>query len=111
MELALLAMLLLLLAFAVFDFGRGFHAALRVSHAARDGARVGMDPAKTNADIISAVNAALSPLVSTDILVTRPAGQVSVRVSYAITTSVPVTAQVWGGSSLSMQRTAVARAG
>jgi Flp pilus assembly protein TadG len=43
-ELALLAMLLLLLAFAVFDFGRGFHAALRVSHAARDGARVGWTP-------------------------------------------------------------------
>jgi Flp pilus assembly protein TadG len=110
LEFALIAVLMLSLAFGVVEFGRAFHAALTVSHAARDGARVGMDPEADDPAIIAAVEAAAAPLdVEPPAIDRATGGQVEVTVTYEFETAAPFISEIWGGGSLTISRTMIGR--
>lgn len=59
LEMALTLMVLLSLTFGTVEFGHFFFLKSAVQGAAREGARAGMTPGATNADVTSAVNSTL----------------------------------------------------
>ncbi|MEA2526098.1 MAG: hypothetical protein QOF01_5402 [Thermomicrobiales bacterium] len=107
-ELALVVAMLLLTSVGVLEFGRAFHAVLTVTHAARDGARMGTDASVTEAKIISAVDAAASPLDPSGVAVSRSSSEVTVTVSYQFESPVPLISEFWGGGPLTISRSATA---
>jgi Flp pilus assembly protein TadG len=107
-ELAIVVPVLLLLAVGVFEFGRALHAYLTVTHAARDGARLAMDPTKEEGDIVQRAKDAASPLtVAPNVLSRTKGGRATVRVTYQFNTPVPLISQIWGGGPLTIRRDAV----
>jgi Flp pilus assembly protein TadG len=81
-ETMLILTVVMTLLLAGFEFGRGFHAYLGVTEAARDGARTSLDATKSDADIQAAAVAAAAPL-SVSVSVVRVSGEVSVTVTHA----------------------------
>jgi Flp pilus assembly protein TadG len=106
-ELAIVVPVLLLLAVGVFEFGRALHAYVTVTHAARDGARVAMDPTKSNADVVQRAKDAANPLSVTPTVLSRTTGgRARVQVTYGFTTPVPLISEFWGGGTLTIKRVA-----
>jgi len=112
-EMAVMLPLLLLLAFGVYELGRGFHAYITVIHAAREGARVAMDGATTDAQIVAVAKAAASPLQLSDVTVSRTSSQTTVQVTYKFQANVTLVGALIGGGSgtLDIRRAMVSRAG
>ena len=81
-ETVLILTVVFMMVLAGFEFGRGFHAFLTVTDAARDGARTALDATKTDANVVSAATAAAAPLAVT-VSVLRVAGTVTVTVNHA----------------------------
>lgn len=73
---------LMVLMLAGFEFGRGFHAYLAVTEAARDGARTALDATRTDAQVQAAASAAAAPL-SVTVSVLRVSGTTTVTVVHA----------------------------
>ena len=88
-ELAFFISVFLMLALGVYEFGRAFQAQIVVVQAAREGARVGMDPATSSATIQAAVTAAARPYTLQAVSVTYPsAGQVRVTATHRFTSGI-----------------------
>ena len=106
-EFAMVVPLLLLLVFAIIDFGRAFDSWITVTSAAREGARVGAVGAD-QATIISKVDQAASDLDQSKLTVNvtnaqgAPGSTVSVQVNYAFSFITPIGGlmQLIGGGSL-----------
>jgi len=110
-ELAILIPLLVLLAFGVIEFGRAVLGQLIVFHAARDGARMAVDASVNDTRITATVNKAAAPLTPTSIQITRPTGEVRVRVTYDFDPMIPFIHEFWGGGPVTIAHTAVSRPG
>lgn len=113
-EFAIIGLLLATMAFGVIEFGRAYYASISVTNAARDAARIAMDPSKSNADIIDAANDAADPLTLTDVNISRGTvvGETStVTVTYDFTTPVPLISNIWGGGALTITESATSRVG
>ena len=115
-EFAVIGLILALMLFGVMEFGRAYFASIAVTNAARDGARVAMDPARTEADIeAAAVGASGSiELTADDIDVDRSTtiGETtSVTATYNFESDVPLISSIWGGGPLVISHTATSRVG
>ena len=128
LEFAVVALVLALMLFGVLEFGRAYFASIAVTNAARDGARVAMDPSRSNAEVRSAAdhdlhngpnanpaadNAAGSTEL-TDVVIERSftVGNIN-RVTAIVDfeTSVPLISEIWGGGPLRISYTATSRVG
>jgi len=113
-ELAIIGLILTTMAFGVIEFGRAYYASISVTNAARDAARVAMDPSRSNADIVAAAEAAADPLELTDVDVDRSIveGETStITVTYEFETVAPLIAEFWGGGALQITESATSRVG
>ncbi len=106
-ELSFIIVMMVTMAFALIEFGRAFHAYLTVAHAARDGARVGMD--HDDAAVNAAIAEAAHPLTPSSVAISQTAAQVSVTVTYQFETPAPIVSEFWGGGPLTISRTMVGR--
>jgi Flp pilus assembly protein TadG len=107
-------MLLALMAFGVMEFGRAYYASISVTNAARDAARVAMDPSNSDADIIAAAEAAADPLTLTDVSISRSTtvgDTATVTVTFEFNSFVPLIENTWGGGPLAITETATSRVG
>ncbi len=114
LEFALVGLILVTMLFGVVEFGRAYFASIAVTNAARDGARVAMDPATSNADITAAAqNAAGSTtLTSVDIDRSTTVGDTSsVTATFNFESNVPLVSNFWGGGALVISHTATSRVG
>jgi Flp pilus assembly protein TadG len=113
-EFAVVGMLLATMTFGVLEFGRAYYASISVTNAARDAARMAMDPSNSNADIISAAEAAADPLTLTDVSISRSTtvGETAtVTVTFEFNSFVPLIENTWGGGPLAITETATSRVG
>lgn len=113
-ELAIIGLLLTTMAFGVIEFGRAYYASISVTNAARDAARVAMDPTRSNADIIAAAEAAADPLELSNIDIDRSIveGETStITVTHEFETVAPLIANFWGGGALQISESATSRVG
>lgn len=109
-ELAVISAILAITAFGALEFGRAFHAQLKTTQAARDGARVGAEnPAATQAEIRTVALAAAEPVAPATVAVQRAPGEVTVTVTTEFDTIAPLVDEFWGGGSLVITRAATAR--
>ncbi|HBX24061.1 MAG TPA: pilus assembly protein [Desulfotomaculum sp.] len=93
-EFALVVMLLLMIVFSIIEFGRIFHAQLVVTHAAREGARVGVVTNSANRDS-QAVSTAVSrgasiSLAGSNVSTSTSGDQFTVTVNYAVDILTPI---------------------
>lgn len=103
-ELAVVMPVVLLVLLAILEFGLMFYAYLTVAHAAREGARTGIVPGATDADIRQRVYEAASELPQERVSVSisppqgaRYAGDpLTVQVSYRYPVLIPLLAAVLG---------------
>lgn len=102
-ETAVVLPILLLLSLGVFEFGRAFHAHTAVVRAAREGARVGMNPSAPNLTIAAAAEAAASPIPLASVSTSRASGQVSVTTIHLFEAVAPMVSALWGGGPLTVQ--------
>jgi Flp pilus assembly protein TadG len=113
-ELAVIGLVLLSTSLAAMEIGRAYYASIAITHAARDGARVAMNPAFTNADVVSAAEAAADPIDPTTVVVTRSitvGDFATVTVEYEFEPVLSIVAEVWGGGALVFSETATSRVG
>jgi len=114
LEFAVVALVLALMLFGVLEFGRAYFASIAVTNAARDGARVAMDPSRSNADVRSAADNAAGSTELTDVVIERSftVGNIN-RVTAIVDfeTSVPLISEIWGGGPLRISYTATSRVG
>lgn len=113
-EFALVGLILTTMAFGVIEFGRAYYASINVTNAARDAARVAMDPSRSNADIVAAAEAAADPLELSNVDVDRSIveGETStITVTYEFETVAPLIANFWGGGALQISESATSRVG
>lgn len=110
-ELALVIHVLMITTLGAIEFGRGLHAAMTMTNAARDAARVGGSTAATIDQAKAAAIASAAPLAITtdDIEISRTATEIEVTVSYSFTTIVPMVSEIWGGGALDIERSAIGR--
>ncbi|MCC6790449.1 MAG: pilus assembly protein [Thermomicrobiales bacterium] len=105
--------MLVLMLSGVFELGRFIHATACISHAAREGARLAMDPANDEAAIRFRVVESGRPITidSGDIGISdRTAGEpVTITVRYAFSSPIPLIHELWGGDSYEISRSRVAR--
>ena len=92
--------LLMVMALALFDLGRGIYTYLAIVQGARDGARVAMESSSTDADVRSAALAAAAP-VAPSVVITR-SSTVTVTLTYDYQPMTPFFALVGGSSTLRM---------
>jgi Flp pilus assembly protein TadG len=95
-ELALIAMLLAMLALFTVEIGHALYAHNVMTHAARNGARVAMDPGRSTTDVEAIVTAAAHPLTPSTIDVMRADGKATVHVAYDYETFLPLVSTLWG---------------
>ncbi len=97
----------------MLELGRVTYATISLSHAARDGARIAMDPKVTEDAVKQRVVDSARPFTITKSNVTvsnRTAGNsVTVTVSYTFDSIVPLVQELWGGDDLVLTRSRVAR--
>ena len=113
-EFALIGMLLATMSFSVVEFGRAYYASVAVTSAARDAARVAMDPSRSNADIVTAAEESAGSIELTQVDVDRSVvvGETStVTVYYDFTSTLPIVSQFWGGGPLEISHSATSRVG
>lgn len=113
-EFTIVGLLLALMAFGTLEFGRAYYASTSVTHAARDAARVAMDPSKTNAEITAAAEAAADPLTVNVNLTDRSTteGQTStITVTHNFEAVTPLVSNLWGGGPLVISASATSRVG
>lgn len=111
-ELAIVLPFVLLLLLGTLEFGLMFDAYLGVSHAAREGARVGIIPGTTDAEIRDRIYAAAPQLDRTRMTITitpsdssrRSGDPLTVRVEYQYRLVVPLLASLIG-DTVSLNRT------
>jgi Flp pilus assembly protein TadG len=108
-ELALLALLLATMAFAVLEVGRAFYLATALTHAVREGARAGIDPERSPDQIEQRAREAAQPVELTTLSVTRSGATVTVTATVSFDTPAPLVANLWGGGPLVIERSFVAR--
>jgi Flp pilus assembly protein TadG len=108
-ELTVIGSLMLVMAFATVEIGRAYYGAIKVTHAARDGARYGMNPDVTVPQIQMRVVNAASPLSLATTSVSRNSTTVTVTASYVFTTNAPLLNLIIPGGNITISRTAVAR--
>ncbi len=100
--------------FAVVEFGRAYYASVAVTNAARDGARVAMDPSNSTADIVAVAEDSAGSIELTTVNVDSSGtvgDMATVTATYNFTSTVPIVSQVWGGGSLTISHTATSRIG
>lgn len=100
-ETALVVSVMIVMALALFDIGRGVHAYLAVIQGARDGARVAMDASATDAQVSSAARSAAAPLDPT-VSISRSATDVKVTVTYSYQPITPLAGLLLGGPTLDL---------
>lgn len=113
LEFAVIGLLLALMAFGTIEIGRAYYASTSITHAARDAARVAMDPSKTNADIIAAAEAAADPL-TLNVTINRSTteGEMStITVTHNFDAVTPLVSNIWGGGPLVISSSATSRVG
>jgi Flp pilus assembly protein TadG len=113
-EFAVIGVLLSTMSLGVFEFGRAYYASVAVTNAARDGARVAMNPSATNAEIVTTVEDSAGSIEVSQVDVDRSTteGETStVTVTYDFTSNVPLISQFWGGGTLEISRSATSRVG
>jgi Flp pilus assembly protein TadG len=113
-EFAMVGLILLTMSLGVIEFGRAFSASIAVTHASRDGARLAMNPAVTDAEIIAAAQAAADPYVLTDVQISRSTvvGEMStITVTYEFEAVTPLVANLWGGGPLTISDSSTSRVG
>jgi Flp pilus assembly protein TadG len=113
-EFAIIGLILATMSFAVVEFGRAYYASVAVTNAARDGARVAMDPSNSNADIIAAAEASAGSIELTSVDVDRSTtvGETStITASYGFTSTLPIVSQFWGGGVLEITHSSTSRVG
>ena len=115
-EFAIIGLILTTMAFGVIEFGRAYYASISVTNAARDAARVAMDPSRSNADIVAAAEAAADPLEldpsNVDVDRSIVEGETStITVTYEFETVAPLIAEFWGGGALQITESATSRVG
>ncbi|MEZ4520337.1 MAG: pilus assembly protein [Thermomicrobiales bacterium] len=113
-EFAAIGLLLATMAFGAIELGRAYNASISVTNAARDAARVAMNPATSDADVIAAANAAAESINLTSVDVDRSytEGEWStITVSYEFNTVVPLVSQFWGGGPLTISESSTSRVG
>ena len=106
-ELALVVTIMIVMALALFDIGRGVHAYLSVIQASRDGARVAMHDGATDDEVAAAANSAASPF-ATSVTIVRSGGLVRVTVSYDYQPITPFIGALLGGPPLHLTSTMAA---
>ncbi|MBI4320229.1 MAG: pilus assembly protein [Chloroflexi bacterium] len=110
MEFALVLPVVLLLLLGVIDFGRAVSAYVSLAQSAREGARAGIYPTATDADIRSSVRTqsiALGVLpddrISISPVYPRQSGDsLQVVVSYEFNAYTPLLSALWGGGVMRM---------
>jgi Flp pilus assembly protein TadG len=107
-EMAIVVSVMLVMALALFDIGRGVHAYIAVIQGARDGARVAMESGATDAEVTSAAKSAAAPL-DPAVNVERSAGSVRVTVSYQYEPISPFAGLLLGGPTLDLSSTMVSQ--
>jgi Flp pilus assembly protein TadG len=113
-ELAIVGLALLTMTFGVIEIGRAFYASTAVTNAARDGARVAMNPAKSNAEIVAAAEAAAGDVELSSVTMSRSTtiGEMStVTATYEFNSFVPLISELWGGGPLIISESATSRVG
>jgi len=118
-ELVLVVPLLLTLSLGVFETGRALYSNITVIQAARDGARVAMDPKNTTAAVVLSVTTTAAPIrvyngdvvvckgkLVGDVCNSNTTGEVGVSVTYWFETPIPWVSNFWGGGPLRLQRNA-----
>lgn len=114
LEFAAVAFVLAMMLFGVLEFGRAYFASIAVTNAARDGARVAMDPSRSDADVKAAAENAAGSIKLTDVEINRSleVGKTSSITAYVdFETGVPLISQLWGGGPLRISYTATSRVG
>lgn len=112
-EFTIIGLLLMLMAFGTLEIGRAYYASTAVTHAARDAARVAMDPSRTNAEIEAAAEAAADPL-TLNVTINRSTteGELStITVSHSFEAVTPLVSNLWGGGALVISASATSRVG
>ena len=113
-EFAIIGLILATMSFGVVEFGRAYYASVAVTNAARDGARVAMDPSKSNADIVLAAEESAGSIELTSVVVARSTtvGDTNtVTASYDFTSTLPIISQFWGGGALEISHSSTSRVG
>lgn len=113
-EFAIIGMILATMTFGVIEFGRAYYASVAVTNAARDGARVAMDPSKSTADIVTAAEESAGSIELTSVIVDSSGAvgdTATVTASYDFTSTLPMISQFWGGGSLEISHSATSRVG
>jgi Flp pilus assembly protein TadG len=113
-ELTAIGMALLMMTFGVLELGRAYYASTAVTHAARDGARVAMDPTKTNAQVVAAAEAAADPIDLSNVGVSRTTAvgsMATITVTYEFNSFAPFVSAIWGGGPLIFSESATSRVG
>ncbi len=110
-ELALILPIALLLGLGAFEVWRAVYSSHTIAQAARDGARLAIDPDTTSSEVVSVVKSAAAPLdvADGDISVVSGTSEVQVSVIYRFTTDVPLISELWGGGSLAIRGEATSR--
>jgi Flp pilus assembly protein TadG len=104
-ELALIIPMLVMMSFAVYEFGRALQAQNTVVQAAREGARVGMNIAVTDATIEAATRAAAAPYTLSSVAITHPSStELRVTANYAFTSDIWFIGNFTVGSSMDTVR-------
>lgn len=113
-EFALIGLILATMSFGVVEFGRAYYAAVAVTNAARDGARVAMNPAMSNADITAAAEESAGTIELTGVSIDRSGAigsNATVTVTHDFTSTLPLISQFWGGGALEISHSATSRVG
>jgi len=101
-EFALILPFLLLVVLGTFDMGRAVYTKTVISNAAREGARVGIIPGKSDAEIrTAAINMAVGvPLQTSHITISRNAASetITVNIAFPLTPMTPLIGQYFGPS-------------
>lgn len=110
-ELALVLPIALMLGLGVFEVGRAVYSSHAITQAARDGARLAIDPDTPSGEVVTVVKSAAAPLdvSDSDISVVSGTSEVQVSVTYRFTTAVPLISELWGGGSLAIRGQATSR--
>lgn len=110
----MIGLILATMTFGVIEFGRAYYASVAVTNAARDGARVAMDPSRPNADIVSAAEESAGSIELTAVIIDRSTteGEYStVTATYDFTSTLPLVSEIWGGGALEISHSATSRVG
>ncbi len=113
-EFAVIGLILATMTFGVMEFGRAYYASIAVTNAARDGARVAMDPSKSDGDVTAAANEAAGSVDLSELVIARSTtvGSTStVTATHSFESVLPLISNFWGGGPLMISHTATSRVG